>query len=252
VIDEGTPELVNACRTGKVPVDVGAKLAREAPEKQLRVVENVTTGKAKNAREAMRAERLTERHERNAVISVENAERLPKDRRYSVIYADPPWQYEHAISTSREIEEQYPTLDTDDIGKIQVDGVPVVRRAADDCVLFLWAPPSLVEHGLRVLRAWGFEYRTMIVWDKEKVGMGYWVRQQAELVLIGVKGNPPTPKPADRPSSVFRAPRGKHSAKPEQFYDVIEAMYPGAARLEMFKRGVARKGWDVWGNQAQV
>jgi N6-adenosine-specific RNA methylase IME4 len=125
-----------------------------------------------------------------------------------------------------------------------------VKRADDNCVLFLWAPPSLVEHGLRVLQAWGFDYRTMIVWDKEKLGMGFWVRQQAELVLLGVKGNPPTPQVADRPSSVFRAPRGKHSSKPEEFYDVIERMYPGAARLEMFKRGVARKGWDAWGNEA--
>jgi len=221
-------------------------------KKQEAVVKAVATGKAKNVREAVRAERLTERHERNAKISTENQERLPKDRRYGVIYADPPWQYEHAISTSREIEEQYPTLDTDAIGKIHVDGLPVPKRAADDCVLFLWVPPSLVEHGLRVLRSWGFEYRTMIVWDKEKVGMGYWVRQQAELVLLGVKGSPPTPKPADRPSSVFRAPRGKHSAKPAQFYDVIEAMYPGAARLEMFKRGAGRQGWDVWGNEAQA
>jgi N6-adenosine-specific RNA methylase IME4 len=160
-----------------------------------------------------------------------------------VIYADPPWQYEHMISLSREIEEHYPTMSQEDIC-----AMPVPSMAARDCVLFLWVPPSLIQQGLAVMEAWGFGYRTLIIWDKGSIGPGYWVRQQAELLLIGVRGKPATPEPDARPSSMFRAKRGRHSEKPAGMYEIIETMYPNAQRVELFARN-RRTGWDGWGNE---
>ena len=251
VLKSGDEELIAACDAG-FPVSAAAQLAKEPEEKRRRVVRAVRSGKAKNAAEAMRTERLSERHARNRVtVSVNAAVPFP-ERRWSVIAADPPWQYEHAISTSREIEEQYPTLDIDDICALKIGERTVEECATDDAVLFLWVPPSLIEQGLQVMEAWGFSYRTLMVWNKEKVGMGFWVRQQIELLLVGIHGNPPTPEAPNRPASLFSSPRGKHSDKPDIAYQIIERMYEGAARLELFARGGGREGWNVWGNEAEV
>jgi N6-adenosine-specific RNA methylase IME4 len=88
-----------------------------------------------------------------------------------------------------------------------------------------------------------------MVWVKDKIGMGYYARQQHELLLIGKRGNLPVPDPEDRPSSVFYERRGVHSAKPEVLYEVIEDMYPTFDRVELFARR-SRDGWASWGNEA--
>lgn len=166
------------------------------------------------------------------------------DGKYVVLYADPPWRYEHAISDNRQIENQYPTMALDEIAEL-----PIQEIANDDSILFMWGTsPKLVE-ALQVMSAWGFTYRTCMVWVKDRIGMGYYARQQHELLLIGVRGEPPTPRPENRPSSVLNAPRGNHSEKPAEMAQLIERMYPNAPRVELFCR-VSRPGWAVWGNQA--
>jgi N6-adenosine-specific RNA methylase IME4 len=168
---------------------------------------------------------------------------LPQDQKYPVIYADPPWRYEYAETESRAIENQYPTMELGEICAL-----PVAKSATEHAVLFLWVPnPKLIE-GLKVIESWGFEYRTGMVWVKDKPGMGYYVRQQHELLLIAKRGELPAPLPADRPSSVITAPRGKHSAKPDEVYQIIERMYPDLPKLELFARK-ARAGWTSRGNQ---
>jgi len=161
---------------------------------------------------------------------------------FPVLYADPPWRYEHVKTENRAVENQYPTMTLDDICALTVP-------AADDAVLFLWATSPKLAEAMQVLTAWGFTYRTCMVWVKDKIGMGYYARQQHELLLIGAKGEPPVPAEADRPSSVLEAPRTQHSAKPPAFYDVIERMYPGVQKIELFARQT-REGWAAWGNQA--
>ena len=165
----------------------------------------------------------------------------PPSGEYSVIYADPPWRYEYSQSESREIENQYPTMDLDSICNLAVP-------AADDCVLFLWATSPKLEDAMRVIDSWGFTYRTCAIWDKQKIGMGYYFRQQHELLLVATKGSPPVSDPSDRVSSVISAPRGEHSRKPEIIYEVIESMYHGRPMVELFCRE-PREGWAVWGNE---
>lgn len=164
--------------------------------------------------------------------------------KHDVLYADPPWRYEFSSDPADEIENHYPTMDLDEICAL-----PVADVAADDSVLFLWTTsPKLIE-AATVLEAWGFTYRTSMVWDKEHIGMGYYARQQHEYLLIGTRGTPGTPAQSNRPPSVVRMRKGKHSAKPALFYDLIESMYPDRTYLELFARA-EREGWKAWGFEA--
>lgn len=177
------------------------------------------------------------------INSIVAASDLPTGQLYPVIYADPPWRYEHVKTENRAIENQYPTMDLDEICALDVSGL-----ATEDAVLFLWATSPKLAESMRVVESWGFTYRTCMVWVKDQIGMGYYARQQHELLLIAARGELPTPEPANRPSSVVNAPRAEHSAKPNVFYALIERMYPDIPKIELFSRA-PREGWAAWGNQ---
>lgn len=168
--------------------------------------------------------------------------------RYPVIYADPPWRYEHPPvgDTSRSIENQYPTMTIEEICAL-----PIADIAMEDSVLFLWATAPKLAECFEVITAWGFTYRTCMVWVKDKIGMGYYVRNRHELLLIAKRGTLPTPAPSDRVGSVVEAPRLAHSAKPPAFYEIIEKGYPGLPKIELFCR-IPREGWAAWGNEAEA
>jgi N6-adenosine-specific RNA methylase IME4 len=164
------------------------------------------------------------------------------DRPVSVVYADPPWRYEFVVSDSRKIENQYPTMTVEEIAAI--DPAP-----EEDAVLFLWVTSPKLPEGLRVLEAWGFKYRTSMIWVKPQIGMGYYARSQHEILLIGALGSLPAPLPEVRPSSVIHESRTEHSAKPD-LRPMLDAMYPGLWKREMFSRRPAGDLWLVHGNQA--
>jgi N6-adenosine-specific RNA methylase IME4 len=130
----------------------------------------------------------------------------------------------------------------------EICALPVADLAAESCVLFLWTTAPCLEQAFEVIRAWGFEYKSNLVWDKELIGMGHWVRGQHELLLIGSKGTPPLPPTESVPASVMRERRREHSRKPEVAYRIIEAMYPALPKIELFARQ-SRPGWDAWGNE---
>lgn len=187
--------------------------------------------------------RRAERIERITAISQNNSN-LDGIGPFNVIYADPPWRYEYIETESRAIENQYPTMTLD-----AICALPVGDIAADDCVLLMWATSPKLAEAMQVLEAWGFNYRTCMVWVKDKIGMGYYARQQHELLLIAARGELPTPLPENRPPSVFYGERTEHSRKPETAYELIERMYPEYERVELFARN-KRDGWQTWGNQA--
>ncbi len=162
-------------------------------------------------------------------------------KKYQIIYADPPWQYRHCASKSRQIENQYPTMTLCEIKKLNF---PVDNNA----VLYLWATAPKLQEAIDVMFAWGFDYRTCAVWDKEIIGMGYWFRGQHELLLVGVRGTFSPPVASLRISSIYRERRGKHSEKPNGIRDLIQLWYPDANKLELFARKKT-PGWDVWGNE---
>ncbi len=167
-----------------------------------------------------------------------------KAKLYGVIYADPPWSYSLDYEGStRSISNQYQTMSIADICAMKVP-------AATDCVLYMWATAPLLPEALDVVKAWGFEYKSCAVWDKVKLGMGYWFRGQHELLLVGKRGTVRTPPAALRISSVIRCARGLHSRKPDYVRDQIVGWYPDVDRLEMFTR-TKRPGWDAFGNQVE-
>jgi N6-adenosine-specific RNA methylase IME4 len=187
---------------------------------------------------------------RKRLAARETAGSFP-DGTFAVVLADPPWLYEPGTTTAnREIDNHYPTLSLEQIRSLQDDrGRPVQKLFAPDCVLFCWTTSPKLDEGMEVVRAWGFTYRTNLVWVKDKIGMGYYARQRHEQLLVAARGNLPVPPPEARPDSVIEAPRGRHSQKPEAVYGLLEAMYPGLPKVELFARG-GRPGWAAWGNQA--
>lgn len=246
VIDDGAPELIAAVEAGVVSVSAAADVAALPKAEQREIIargEKQILEAAKQIRSRKAEERRDERLERVREISARNAE-LNVAQRYPVIYADPPWRYDYSETEARAIENQYPTMDLEAICRL-----PVRELATDDAVLFLWATsPKLIE-ALRVIDAWGFTYRTCAVWHKPQIGMGYYFRQQHELLLVATRGSLPAPAPADRIGSVITSDRMAHSAKPAEFAEAIERMYQTLPKIELFCRA-PRLGWAVWGNQS--
>lgn len=241
------PELIQAVDSGAVSVSAAADVAELPKDEQAEIVakgEREILEAAKRIRAEKAEIRRAERIEKINEISRGNAPLSTVGRKYPVIYADPPWRYEHSETESRAIENHYPTMSLDEI-----KAMPIYEIAAEDCILFLWATSPKLHESLQVLDSWGFTYRTCAVWDKQKIGMGYYFRQQHELLLVATTGSPPTPLPANRPASVFSFERGEHSAKPLEVYELIEEMYPEFDKIELFCRS-ARDGWGAWGNQA--
>lgn len=186
---------------------------------------------------------------------------------YHVILADPPWDYNKRSNPStrfgRGAAGHYPLMATEEIAAL-----PVSDWAQKQALLFLWATGPRMPEALRVMEAWGFEYKTVaFTWVKATggqpvpsvrsefppyparpvFGIGFYSKSNAEFVLLGTRG--PALKPAtDRVCSVVIAPRGRHSQKPDEVQFRIEAMYPHLRKLEMFARR-RRKGWDAWGQE---
>jgi N6-adenosine-specific RNA methylase IME4 len=190
-------------------------------------------------KEIVAARKASKRREQNKKL-IRQSTAFP-NRRYNVILADPPWKFDAAMTQVP--EEVYPTMTTEDICKL-----PVADLATPDAVLFLWVPSSLLKKSWLVMESWGFEFVTDMVWVKDRVGMGRVVLQQHEPLLLARQGTKIDVDPYARPASVIEAPRGRHSKKPEQVYEIIEKMFPELAKIELFARS-RRAGWDAWGNE---
>jgi N6-adenosine-specific RNA methylase IME4 len=160
-----------------------------------------------------------------------------------VILADPPYRYDFSVSSNRRVENHYPTMSLE-----AICALPVADVATDNAALFLWVPAPKLPQGLAVLTAWGFAYKTVAVWVKPSIGMGYYFRSRQEFLLVGVRGSGMVPSPDKRVDSVIAAARGRHSEKPGVVREIIERMYPGLPKLELFARKQA-PGWVAWGNE---
>lgn len=241
-VQKAAPDVFQAVKDGKIDkVTDAVRLSKLEPEKRAEAIGKIDAGgKTKSVvAEIVRQERI----DKIAEIAAGNKP-LDAPSRFPVIYSDPPWRYEHVETESRAIENQYPTMDLDSICSLPVQSV-----CTEDAILFLWATSPKLEDAFKVLKSWGFTYRTCMIWDKISIGMGYYARQQHELLLICTRGSIPTPQPEARPGSVYQEKKGAHSAKPEYFRMMIEKMYPGLPKMEMFCRS-PKEGWFSWGNQA--
>jgi N6-adenosine-specific RNA methylase IME4 len=177
-------------------------------------------------------------------------------RKFGTILADPPWQFQNKtgkVAPEHHRLSRYSTLTLSDIKSL-----PVAEISADIAHLYLWCPNALLPEGLEVLRAWGFLYKSNLVWHKVRKdggsdgrGVGFYFRNVTELVLFGVRGKGSgtrTLAPGRRQVNLLATRKREHSRKPDELYDIIEACSRGPY-LEMFARGI-RKNWTTWGNQA--
>jgi N6-adenosine-specific RNA methylase IME4/ParB-like chromosome segregation protein Spo0J len=240
VLKHGSPALQEAVDRGRIAVHEAAKVAKESPEAQTDFLAAAATGKTFQAWSTNYGRKV-----RAAELAATTKAMPAGERRWPVILADPPWDFE---VWALEKQTSHPTHHYPVMSLAEVCALPVAELAAADSVLFLWTTVPLLEKTFEVIRAWGFQYKSGLVWDKEIPGMGYWVRGQHELLLLATRGNPPLPATENVPASVIRERRREHSRKPDEAYARIERMFPDLPKLELFARQ-ARPGWDAWGNE---
>ena len=184
----------------------------------------------------------------------EDLRKFLNGQKFSTVMADPPWRFTNRtgkVAPEHRRLARYQTLTVDEICNL-----PVSEHIRDTAHCYLWVPNALLPEGLQVLSAWGFEYKSNLIWHKVRKdggsdgrGVGFYFRNVTEVILFGVRGKKArTLAPARRQVNLFSSRKREHSRKPDEQYDIIESCSPGPF-LELFGRGV-RDNWIVWGNQA--
>jgi N6-adenosine-specific RNA methylase IME4 len=177
-----------------------------------------------------------------------------RGRKFATILADPPWRFDNRtgkMAPEHRRLNRYETMTLEDICTLPVEGV-----AANTAHLYMWVPNAMLPDGLKVMQAWGFTYKSNLIWHKIRKdggsdgrGVGFYFRNVTEILLFGVRGkNVRTLAPGRRQVNMIETRKREHSRKPDEQYEIIEACSPGP-RLELFARG-ERPNWSVWGNQA--
>ena len=176
--------------------------------------------------------------------------------KYDIVYADPPWRFKNYSDDwnsgrpeSRWVGNEYALMGADGI-----ESLPVASIASDNCALFMWCTFPTIEQAFRVIKAWGFTYKTVaFTWikttkseGKPAMGMGYWTRSNAEVVLLATKGHPK--RVSASVGQVIMEPRREHSRKPDVTRERILQLMGDLPRVELFARQ-STPGWDVWGNE---
>jgi N6-adenosine-specific RNA methylase IME4 len=161
---------------------------------------------------------------------------------YRVLYADPPWQYRRTPFGPGQLTDRWQTLSLPALCAMAVQPI-----AAPQAVLFLWVPSPMLPAGFEVMRAWGFTYKASLVWERQTLHAGADRRPQHEFLLLCMRGACP-PALQALPPSVQRLPPGPRAAKPAEFRQLIDTLYPEGPRLELFARQHAEE-WDSWGRE---
>ncbi|OGH00373.1 MAG: S-adenosylmethionine-binding protein [Candidatus Lambdaproteobacteria bacterium RIFOXYD1_FULL_56_27] len=176
-------------------------------------------------------------------------------RKFQTVLADPPWQFQNRtgkVAPEHRRLSRYSTLTLDEI-----KALPVSNIVADPAHLYLWVPNALLPDGLAVMAAWGFTYKSNLIWQKVRKdgepdgrGVGFYFRNTTEILLFGIRGkNARTLAPGRSQVNVIKSQKREHSRKPDEQYPLIESCSSGP-RIELFARG-PRAGWAVWGNQSE-
>jgi N6-adenosine-specific RNA methylase IME4 len=245
VHEVGDEELRAALDGGAIATSIAAEMAELPLDEQRRILSATGPDLSRYAR--TRVKKLRREARERELGAKQQA--LP-EAKFGVIVADPEWRFEpwsRETGMNRAADNHYPTSEVEAIASRDVASI-----AADDCVLFLWATAPMLPAALEVMQAWGFAYKTHLIWRKPVPGTGFWLRSWHELLLIGTRGRVPAPTPSTQPASVIEAPRpGPHSAKPEEFLELIERWYPTMPKIELNRRGPPRPGWKAWGNEAE-
>ena len=244
-LEHTTPELQQDILQGKVKVNKSdvQELAKAEPFFVAQSKDDIIE-KAKE----LKREKEEERKAKRATIQgeLQKMELKTGEKKYRIIYADPPWSYGNAMPDYvTEPQDYYLLMSTTDICNM-----PVKDICQKDAVLFLWSTSPHLPEALEVAKAWGFEYKAAFIWDKIKHNMGHYNSVRHELLLVCTRGSC-TPDNRILFDSVVSIERGEHSAKPVYFRDVIDKLYLYGNKIELFAREAA-DGWDVFGNQIKT
>lgn len=170
------------------------------------------------------------------------------NKKYNIIYADPPWSYRNRGGVQGNVLKHYQTMKNEDIYNLPIENI-----ADDNCILFLWATFPNLQEALNTIKAWGFEYKTCgFNWIKKNkngtnfFGIGWYTKSNSEVCLIGTKGK--APKASNKVSQIVESVREKHSKKPDIVRDKIVEFSGDLPRIELFARNKV-DGWDCWGNE---
>lgn len=241
VLNFGNGSLIEAVLEGRLDVFNAEKITKATDNKGIDLTAMTREGLRQLGKEAIQKANAVKREA--AMSEVErkrlNNQPLPSGKRFGLLYADPAWDYlpEHEVG--------YPTMSLAEICAMKVP-----ELAEDNAVLAMWVPAGQLAQGLEVVKAWGFEFKTSAVWDKELPTTGSYFQCQHELLFIATRGSPAAVPATRRPPSVFKEKRSKkHSRKPQSAYAMLEHMYEGLSKLELFARGPVREGWEGWGNE---
>jgi len=213
-----------------------AQIAADVPEE----ISNAVKEGKKSRKAAINEERRKRKREELKAKSL-----IPGEKKYRIVYADPPWKYDQWLPHQYgDAEKIFPVKTIQEICDM-----PVKEMIEEDAVLFLWITSPKLEQAFKVIKAWGFEYKTSFVWDKIKHNFGYYNSVRHEFLLIGGRGSstPDSKKLYDSVVSIERSE--KHSEKPEFFRDIIDELYTWGNRIELFNRGELKNGWDGFGNE---
>jgi N6-adenosine-specific RNA methylase IME4 len=174
---------------------------------------------------------------------------------FSTILVDPPWRFQNRtgkVAPEHRRLRRYPTMSFAEIAEM-----PIAAHAADQCHLYMWCPNALLPEGLDIMRSWGFQYKTNLVWYKIRKdggpdgrGVGFYFRNVTELILFGIKGRMRTLQPGRSQVNLIATRKQEHSRKPDDAYRLIERCSPGPY-LELFARGRV-DGWTQWGNEVDT
>ena len=168
------------------------------------------------------------------------------DKKYDIIYADPPWSYDNRMIDKTKVTDHYPTMTNDELCAL-----PVGKIAEEDSLLFMWATSPNLQQAIWLGNIWGFEYKTVaFVWDKQSPVYGNYTLSQCEICLVFKRGNIPQPRGRTNARQFLSCKRGKHSEKPWQIRDAITSMFPKQSKIELFARHHF-PGWDAWGNDVE-
>jgi N6-adenosine-specific RNA methylase IME4 len=272
VRDKATPRIVQAVDRGKLSISQAAIAAKLSTEQQERIAEEAEAGRTDAARAVIK------RETRAAKVEALGAkQRAMPEQQYGVILLDWPrkaWAWSEETGFDRSPDNHYVTQDFR--WAIDVLALMIRKLAAPDSMLVMWSTAAsliddieiMTEAGFCALRPRGDDgrllrdeageplvaispgggtYRSHQVWDKQSLGMGRWFRDRHELLLIGVRGNIPCPAPGTQGPSIFSERRSEHSAKPDFVAKEIELLWSHLPKIELFRRGAPRPGWDAWG-----
>ena len=254
VQDKASPELRAAVEQGRVAVSTAADIAETTPQAEQTQIAAMSEAdilaKAKEIRKDKNDKRRAERSE-DIRRKAEASTALPTGRKFPLIYMDPPTKY-NAGDSDRSTENHYPTMTEEEIAAL-----PISDLALDQAVLLVWTTVPWLLKTLRMIERWGFDYQSCAVWDKEAIGLGFWWRNQHEILIGASRGKPAMPENGSvMGPSLYREKRGRHSAKPEYFRAMIDAVpeWKDWPKVELFPRidGPMPGLWHAWGNEARV